>query len=128
IESFKPVSISFINNYNIDFSEYFDDVVRVTVPYNGEIETIKLKVDKKRYNYIASKPLHQTQKVKERGGDYVVIELKVIPNYEFETLLLGFADSIEILEPTTLKQTISERAKKIFSKNTECVDVVHSSM
>ena len=33
----------------------------------------------------------------------VVIRLKLIPNYEFETLLLGFVDSIEIVESQSLR-------------------------
>lgn len=128
IESFSVAHIPFVENKDIDFSEYFDDVVGVTVPNNVEIQTIILKIDKKRYNYIESKPLHQTQKVKERGDDYVVIELKLIPNYEFYTLLLGFADSVEITEPQSIRDMISERAKKIISKNICCADIVHNSM
>ncbi|MGL5691999.1 MAG: helix-turn-helix transcriptional regulator [Bacteroidales bacterium] len=117
IECFSETNYGYINNEDINFNEYFDDVVGVTVPYNSKIETIKLKVDKNRYNYIASKPLHQTQKVKERGDDYVVIELNLIPNYEFETLILGFADSIEVIEPIELKYDIQKRAKAILEKN-----------
>ena len=117
IECFSETNCEYIENVNIDFSEYFDDVVGVTVPYNREIKTIKLKVDKKRYNYIASKPLHQTQKVKERGDDYVIIELNLISNYEFETLLLGFSDSIEVIEPIELKDEIQKRARAILKRN-----------
>ena len=117
IECFSETNCEYIENVNIDFSEYFDDVVGVTVPYNREIKTIKLKVDKKRYNYIASKPLHQTQKVKERGDDYVIIELNLISNYEFETMLLGFSDSIEVIEPIELKDEIQKRARAILKRN-----------
>ena len=117
IEKFSLEHKPYIENDSFNFETYFDDVVGVTIPRDRSVERIRLKIDKARYNYIATKPFHPTQKVKERGDDYVEIELELIPNYEFETLLLGFADSIEILEPITLKKTISDRAKRIFDRN-----------
>lgn len=117
IVGFDPIPIVYIENRDIDFTEFFDDVVGVTVPTNGQINVIRLKIDKTRYSYIETKPIHSTQTVKERDDEYVIIELKLIPNYEFETLLLGFADSIEILKPQSLREKISERAKSIFKRN-----------
>lgn len=118
IVSFEPIAIPYIKNEEIDFTEFFDDVIGVTVPSHGKVETIRLKIDKKRYSYIETKPIHATQTVKEKGDDYVVIELKLITNYEFETLLLGFADSVEVIEPQSLRNTITERARKILERNT----------
>ncbi|MGL5785382.1 MAG: WYL domain-containing protein [Bacteroidales bacterium] len=46
----------------------------------------------------------------------------MISNYEFETLLLGFSDSIEIIEPEDLRERIRGRARKIIEKNTICAD------
>lgn len=117
IVGFEPSSISYINNEEIDFAEFFDDVVGVTVPSNRPLEIIRLRIDKKRYSYIETKPIHATQTVKEKNNDSVVIELKLIPNYEFETLLLGFSDSLEIIEPHSLREAITERAKNILKKN-----------
>jgi len=128
IMGFDPISIVYIENRDVDFTEFFDDVVGVTVPSNGHINTIRLKIDKTRYSYIETKPIHATQTVKERGDEYVIIELKLIPNYEFETLLLGFADSVEIVEPQSLREAILKRAKKILEKNTNCADVVRSEI
>lgn len=126
IVNFEPISQVYIENINIDFTEFFDDVVGVTIPNNANINIIRLKVDKNRYSYIESKPIHATQTVKKKADEYIIIELKLIPNYEFETILLGFADSIEILEPQSLREKISERAKKILEKNTNCADTTHS--
>lgn len=125
IEAFEAISIPYIENKDIDFTEHFDDVVGVTVPYEKKLETICLKVDKGRFNYIETKPIHPTQTIKEKSDEYVVIQLKLILNYEFETLLLGFADSIEILEPISLRETISERAKAILDKINNNADILH---
>ena len=130
IIGFEITSIPYIENKDIDFMEYFSDVVGVTVPTNCDIETIILKVDRKRYNYIESKPFHESQTELKHLSDEndVVIRLKLIPNYEFETLLLGFADSIEIVEPQSLREKISERAKNIIEKNKYCADTPHNKI
>lgn len=128
IVSFEPISLAYIENTIIDFTDFFDDVIGVTIPNGKQVERIRLKVDKDRYNYIETKPIHATQTLKEKNEEYVVIELKLIPNYEFETLLLGFADSIEILEPKLLREIISERAKKIIGKNIICADAMHNKL
>lgn len=115
IEQFEVNQEMYIESNNIDFVEYFDDVVGVTVP-NRDIETILLRINRDRFNYIESKPLHPSQTVKERGDDYVMIQLKLIPNYEFETLLLGFADSIEIITPQLLRDKMKDRIKRIMER------------
>lgn len=128
IVSFEPESAIFIENKNIDFTEYFDDVIGVTVPYDKEPEKIILKIDRKRYNYIVSKPFHPSQtELKDLSDDStIVVRLNLIPNYEFETLLLGFADSIEIIEPQLLREAILSRTRKIIEKNSSYADVAHS--
>lgn len=127
IISFEPTTVTFIENKNIDFTEYFDDVIGVTVPYNKEPEKIILRIDKKRYNYIVSKPFHpsQTELKDLTDENTIVIRLNLIPNYEFETLLLGFADSIEIIEPQLLREAILSRTKKIIEKNSSCAAILH---
>lgn len=126
IVSFESIHKSlYIDNKSIDFTDFFDDVIGVTIPGDKEVEKIRLKIEKARYSYIETKPIHPTQKVKERNDDSVIIELELILNYEFETLLLGFADSIEVLEPQTLRESITIRAKKILEKNIFCADVMH---
>lgn len=130
INNFESITIPYLENTDIDFVEYFSDVVGVTVPINRDVETILLKIDRIRYNYIESKPLHESQtEIKHLSNEmYVVIKLRLIPNYEFETLLLGFADSIEILEPISLRERISNRAKCIIEKNAFYADVLHNKL
>lgn len=127
INSFKTLNLPYIENKDIDFMEYFSDVVGVSVPYNLPIETIILKIDIERYNYIESKPFHESQTEQKLLSDdnFSIIKLQLILNYEFETLLLGFADSIEILQPLYLKERITNRAKKIIEKNNSCADSMH---
>ncbi|HAC21764.1 MAG TPA: WYL domain-containing protein, partial [Porphyromonadaceae bacterium] len=127
IVSFEPTTVVFIDNKNINFNEYFYDVIGVTVPYKKEPEKITLRIDRKRYNYIASKPFHPSQtELKDLSDEgTIVIRLKLVPNYEFETLLLGFADSVEVIEPQLLREAILSRSRRIIEKNSNCADVLH---
>ncbi|MEO3236592.1 helix-turn-helix transcriptional regulator, partial [Parabacteroides distasonis] len=48
---------------DVDFAEYFDDVIGVTVFPNEAVQKVKLWVAKEQYPYIRTKPLHGSQKV-----------------------------------------------------------------
>lgn len=64
-------------------------------------------------SYIMTKPIHHSQRVVERHDDYTILSLDLIPTYEFETIMLTYADKCEILEPLDLREKIKERAKNI---------------
>jgi len=97
---------------DVDFTEYFEDVIGVSV--NEEIvQKILLKVSNNSINYIKTKPLHGSQKIKEENADFVIVELELIPNYELESLLLSFGDNIVVMEPTSLRNKIKERVKTL---------------
>lgn len=119
IDHIEDINIKYIENKTIDFDEYFEDVVGVSVPNNNEnkIELIRLKIDTEIYNYIESKPIHPSQTEKEKNEKYAIIELKLIPNFEFETLLLGFSNKLEILEPLSLREHICKIANDILIRN-----------
>jgi predicted DNA-binding transcriptional regulator YafY len=105
IEESKQIYIPNI----IDFSEYFEDVIGVTVDKEAILEKIQLKVNNGLYPYIQTKPLHGSQKTKEKGDTYVFIELELIPNYELESLILSYGEGIEVLSPEILRLKMKSR-------------------
>lgn len=107
IESFEEIQMKY-KEANVDFEEYFDDVIGVTVP-EGEPEDIIIKVAKKRYNYIKTKPLHMSQRVVEEGDDYAVVSINVKVNNELEAQLLSFGSDVEVLKPASFRTRISEK-------------------
>jgi predicted DNA-binding transcriptional regulator YafY len=110
IESIEARSQEYIGT-DIDFNEYFEDVIGVTIPL-AQIENIILKVDNSLIPYITTKPLHGSQKIKEQDNN-IEVHLKLIPNYELETLILSFGEKIQVLEPTTLVQKVKDRINKM---------------
>jgi len=99
----------YITNTTIDFSEYFEDVIGVTVDKDGSTEKIELKISNNLYPYIRTKPLHGSQKQKGITETYTTIELELIPNYELESLILSFGEGIEVVSPKTLRERIKSR-------------------
>lgn len=108
-ESDKEYQVNTIN-----FEEYFEDVIGVTIP-EAEIQTIKIKIDETLVPYIKTKPLHPSQVNKFQNNENYVI-LKVIPNYELESLLLSYGESIQVLEPVSLVDTMKKRIEKMKNK------------
>jgi predicted DNA-binding transcriptional regulator YafY len=98
-------------NTTIDFSEYFEDVIGVTLDKEAKLEKILLRISNDLYPYIQTKPLHGSQKKKETADLYVLIELKLIPNYELESLILSYGEGIEVLSPETLRDKIKNRVQ-----------------
>lgn len=110
IETIKENNQKYIET-DIDFNEYFEDVVGVTIP-SDKTENIVLRIDKYLISYIKTKPLHGSQKIKELGDNFEV-HLKLIPNYELETLILSFGEKIQVLEPMSLVEKVNGRINKM---------------
>lgn len=98
-------------NCTIDFNEYFEDIVGVTIP-DTPIECIKIKVADTMVPYIKTKPLHPSQIYKVINDKHYII-LNVIPNYELESVLLSYGESLQVVEPASFFEKIKSRIEKM---------------
>lgn len=102
----KEVNKKYHVNKIIDWLEYFEDIIGVTKQENSEIENITLHFFGKTGNYIETKPLHGSQKAKWINGQTLEVNLSLIINYEFERLILSYADSVKVLKPIKLRKIV----------------------
>jgi predicted DNA-binding transcriptional regulator YafY len=116
VVSINKSESAYIENTEIDFDEYFEDIVGVSFPRDVELEKLILRFDESLIGYIESKPIHGSQKIK-KIGDEIFVELELIINYEFETLLFGLSDRVKIIQPISLRNNIKERAEQTIKKN-----------
>jgi predicted DNA-binding transcriptional regulator YafY len=116
IISITDSSIQFVKNVEIDFSEYFEDFVGVSLGNDGQLEHVALEVANQLLPYIETKPLHGSQKIKNRGEFFTLVTLDIIPNYEFESLILSFGEGICILEPMSLREKLKNRIHSLNNK------------
>lgn len=93
----------------LDFDEYFEDVVGVTIP-KGKVEHIVMRVAPDRYPYIKNKPLHSSQHNYDKEFR---VSIDVIPNNELIALLLSFGSQLEVLEPQNVREMMKEHVKTL---------------
>lgn len=120
IQSISQVSNKYIPS-DIDFTDYFEDIIGVTFTDGIDIVKLKLQIDNNLWPYIDSKPLHGSQKKLDQNENDTIIELSVIPNYELESQLLQFGEKIVVLEPLGFKRKIQNRIKASL-ENYNCAD------
>jgi predicted DNA-binding transcriptional regulator YafY len=113
IISIEEAQIEYIENDLVDFSEYFEDIIGVSIEQNPK-EKVVLKVEKSLLPYIQTKPLHESQYDKALDENYGLVIINVIPNYELESLILSFGERVEVLEPESLREKLKVRVNKLF--------------
>lgn len=106
----------YIENKNIDFDEFFEDIVGVTINSDGHTEKVLIKITNEVWPYINSKPLHGSQKIKSKTDDIVEIELDVQINHELIALLFSYMDAVEIIEPVALREKFKTISASIFKR------------
>ncbi|MCQ2146900.1 MAG: WYL domain-containing protein [Bacteroidales bacterium] len=106
-----------IRKNEINFEEYFDDIIGVTKKENEEVKEIVLRADlsfppgKKDFNRILTKPLHHSQRCEEKDGfGYITIEVR--RNVELFTNLRQF-EHIEIVSPEDVREEHLRRIRSI---------------
>ena len=115
----------FMPNENINFEEYFNDVIGVTIPKDDVVKIrIVLKFSKAQFPYITSKPLHQSQAIISEDDCTLAIEVR--PTYELDQLILSFGPDIEVLEPTEYREYIKgklvENLQKYLPMQKDCTE------
>ena len=108
-------NVQFIQNENIDFEEYFKDVIGVTIP-KPEVtkQRILLQFSEKQYPYVASKPMHHSQEIVNSEERTIAIEVR--PNYELEQQILSFGPDVEVLAPDNYREYIREKILNNYKK------------
>jgi predicted DNA-binding transcriptional regulator YafY len=101
----------YLKNNNIDWQEYFEDIIGVTKPIDADPEKVVLHFTGKTGNYMETKPLHGSQKSNWIDTNTLEVTLDVIINYELERLILSYADNVSVIEPLSLQKAIKIRLK-----------------
>lgn len=103
-------------NNQIDWEEYFEDIIGVTKTVDANVDNITLHFFGKTGKYIESKPIHGSQKIKWIDANILEANFQLIINYEFERLILSYADSIKVIKPNKLAVLIKDRLKEAYNR------------
>ncbi len=92
--------------------DQFINVVGLNYTSHHKVEKIVLKVHAKQIKYLASLPLHHSQKVEvSENDDYGMVSYLLIPNYEFKIEILKMNNMVEVLEPKWFREEIIDMLK-----------------
>lgn len=115
IKSIDITDIAYIENTEIDFNDYFEDMIGVTKPENAVCENIVLQIKGNTANYVETKTWHSTQKNQRLDAQTLQIRLNVMINQELIKLILAHGSSIKVINPPSLiekmKNEIEEMGK-----------------
>lgn len=109
IITIKETKEKYQKNNKIDWQEYFEDIIGVTKPVDAEPEKIVLHFTARTGKYMITKPLHGSQKERWIDENTLEIKIEVIINYEVERLLLSYADSVVVIQPSSLVERLKNR-------------------
>ncbi|NND35209.1 MAG: WYL domain-containing protein [Saprospiraceae bacterium] len=104
--------VRFHHDTTFDAKQFFENIIGVTLPEQGKIEEIIFEVSADDAKYLITKPLHVSQKRLEDNKQKAVFSIRVIPNFELESILLSFGDRLRVRQPRKLKKRLLERIKK----------------
>jgi predicted DNA-binding transcriptional regulator YafY len=99
----------FVSPQSFHVSEFFNDVIGVTVNQNSKPDKVVIFADNETAPYIVTKPLHHSQQIVETLPNGMIFSINVQLNFELEREILGFGDRIKVLAPERLKRRIKEQ-------------------
>ena len=109
IVSFETITLKFIKNKSINFNEYFEDIIGVTMPDKGKLVKIELLFTNEEAPYVLTKPIHGSQKKKKHDENGLILTIEVIPNIEFEKLILSFGDKVKVISPKKISDLFKSK-------------------
>jgi predicted DNA-binding transcriptional regulator YafY len=84
----------------VDWGDYFDEMIGVSRPNNKEAIEVKLRFSAKRIPYVITKPIHgASQRLDRNDPEERTIILNLLPNYEMYQAILAFGSDVEVLGP-----------------------------
>lgn len=124
IEGFEELALPYLEP-EVDFDEYFDDVIGVTVNEGDPIDVV-MKVSKQSVGYVKTKPIHLSQRCLEDTAEYSIFSINVKPNYELDAKILSFGTDLEVIAPESYRAHIADKIHAMSEKYTNNADNLHT--
>lgn len=98
-----------------DIDKYFEGCVGIITDAECDIERVVVKAYGWARKYLATLPIHDSQRAIASDDKTITYEFYVRPNYEFVQKLLQQTDQVEVVEPEWLKEKICKIAENILA-------------
>lgn len=100
----------------ITAEEYFDGSFGVNHSDEQKPEKIRIKVYGAQVEYIRALPIHESQMEIETTDEWSVFEYRIIPCYNLYQQLLWHRETLEVLEPQSVKEEITKILQSMMEK------------
>ena len=98
---------------DLDAKAWFQSLYGVRKYEDMKNQQVLLKVYGKQVRYFRSLPLHSSQEEVETHKGFSVFSYNLAPDYDFKQDVLSFGDTIEVLEPMSLRNAMREHVAKL---------------
>ena len=107
-------TIDEIKPNEIDWADFFDEMIGVSIPSDNKAVEVILRFSVKRIPYILTKPLHGvSQRLDKTDPENRTIILNLLPNKEMYQTLLSFGSDVEVLSPPLVVNKIKNISEKM---------------
>jgi len=93
--------------------EYFRDSYGIIKENDLKAMRTIIKATAYQSHYLRNLPLHESQREIERNAEYSLFELTLCPTFDLCQQLLSYGETIEVLEPTELREMMREKVGKM---------------
>ena len=98
----------------VNWADYFDEMIGVSRPINKDTVEVKLRFSVKRLPYVITKPIHgASQRLDRNDPEERTVILNLLPNYEMYQAILSFGDDVEIISPVEVRDVMKEITNKM---------------
>ena len=102
----------------LDAKAWFQSLYGVRKYDDMKPQQVLLKVYGKQVRYFRSLPLHSSQEEIETHRDHSIFAYNLAPDYDFKQDIMSFGDTVEVLEPVSLREDIQNTIENLFNRYT----------
>ena len=93
---------------DIDFNHYFDDIVGVTHPDNGQVEHVVIEADSWAEYYLRTLLIHPLLQLESMGEKGCRVTMDLMVNHELEREILSYGEHLKVKAPETLRERMAQ--------------------
>ena len=128
IEEIEPMPAQTYRPYDGELEEYFDDIIGVSLYENRPVDQILFWVSDRSKNYVATKPIHDSQILFKNESDHKLREqyshlqggyffsIRCIENYELIRELSSFGSDLIVLSPKHIQDKVYQRIDEMITE------------
>jgi predicted DNA-binding transcriptional regulator YafY len=116
ISSVEVLTDEYHENHEIDWNEYFDNIIGVTKYDGAEDMSVVLHFAGESVKYVETKPIHETQRSRRLPDGVLEVKLELLHNPELESVIMSFGENVRVVSPASLRDRIRERLKRALER------------